>query len=236
MHSGGDRSIDEYLDLVEELSKLYPDIAERRWAIDHCRFINDQQADRSRKLGIMFSCGPKYIYSGDKGDIGAYQLIFGEKVAEDVVVPLRRLIDHRVRTTMELDEHGFHPFLSWQVAITRKDLKGKVWGPQQRINRQEALYIHTRWSAEYVLQENVLGSVEAKKYADFVVLDRDYLTIPEDEIGRMNPVLTVMGGKITYTDPQFATSMGLPPVGFRGNPTWWKRGTPEDAQRRGFGM
>ena len=44
-------------------------------------------------------------------------------------------------------------------------------------------------------------------------------------------VLTVMNGKITYTQPEFAASLGLPQVGFRGNPTWWKRGTPEEARR-----
>jgi len=57
MHSGGDLGIDQYLDLVEELSKQYPDIVERRWAIDHCPFITESHAERARKLGIMFSCG-----------------------------------------------------------------------------------------------------------------------------------------------------------------------------------
>jgi hypothetical protein len=52
----------------------------------------------------------------------------------------------------------------------------------------------------------------------------------------INPVLTVMGGEITYTEPGFATSQGLPQVGFRGNPTWWKRGTSEEASRAEAGM
>ena len=231
MHSGGDRGIDQYLDIVEEMSKLYPDIVERRWAIDHCRFLNEEQVQRASKLGIMFSCGPKYVYAGRRGDIGAYAILYGEEVAADVVVPLRRLLDHGVRTTMQLDQHGFHPFLALEVAVNRKDVSGKVWGPQQRISRREAFYMYTRWSSEYVLRENLLGSMEPNKYADFAVLNRDYLTVPEDEIGQIDPVLTVMNGKITYTQPEFAASLGLPQVGFRGNPTWWKRGTPEEARR-----
>ena len=231
MHSGGDKGIDQYLDIIEELSKLYPDITERRWAIDHCRYLSEEHAVRSAKLGIMFSCGPKYVYAGRKGDIGAYSLIYGEEVAEDVVVPLRRLIDHGLRTTMQLDQHGFHPFLALEVAVNRKDVTGKVWGPQQRITRREALYMYTRWSSEYVLRENVLGSIEPRKYADFAVLSEDYLTVPEDDIAMIDPVLTVMNGEITYTQPEFATSQGLPQVGFRGNPTWWKRGTEEEARR-----
>lgn len=230
MHSGGDRGIESYLDAVEELVKQYPDIAQRRWAIDHCRYINDSHAVRAKKLGIIFSCGPKYVYPGDKGDIGAYSILYGPEIAADVVVPLRRLIDHGLRTTMQIDQHAFYTFLALEVAVNRKDASGKVWGPQQRISRKEALYTYTRWSSEYVLKENVLGSIEPGKYADFTVLDKDYLTVPEDEIGMINPVLTVMGGKIVHTQQEFATSLSLPQVGFRGNPTSWLRGRPGEAR------
>jgi len=58
------------------------------------------------------------------------------------------------------------------------------------------------------------------------------LTLPEDEIGQIDPLLTVMGGNFVYTEPEFARSMGLPQVGFRGNPTWWLRGTPKGLERR----
>ncbi|MBI2818599.1 MAG: amidohydrolase family protein [Acidobacteria bacterium] len=236
MHSGGDRGINSFLTEVENLTKQYPDIPQRRWVIDHCRFINDEHAARAVKLGIIFSCGPKYVYSGERGDIGAYQVIYGEDVAADVVVPLRRLLDHGAMTSIQLDEHGFHPFLALQVAVTRKDSSGKAWGPQQRLTRQEALYIYTHGGGQYVLKEDKLGSIEPNKFADFVVLDKDYLTVPEDEIGRINPVLTVMDGAITYTEPGFATALNLPQVGFRGNPTWWKRGFGADATQARSGM
>ncbi|MBI2818994.1 MAG: amidohydrolase family protein [Acidobacteria bacterium] len=230
MHSGGDRGIESYLDAVEDLVKQYPEVAQRRWAIDHCRYINDAHAARAQKLGTIFSCGPKYVHPGDKGDIGAYSILYGPEIAADVVVPLRRLIDHNLRTTMQIDQHGFHAFLALEVAHTRKDATGKVWGPQQRISRKEALYTYTRWSSEYVLKEDVLGSIEPGKYADFTVLDKDYLTVPEDEIGMIDPVLTVMGGKIVHTQQEFATRLNLPQVGFRGNPTWWRRGGPDEAR------
>ncbi|MBI4446436.1 MAG: amidohydrolase family protein [Acidobacteria bacterium] len=231
MHSGGDRGINTFLELVEKLSQQYPDLPQRRWVIDHCRYVSEEQAQRAKKLGIIFSCGPKYIYNGESADVGAYSVIYGEKVGSDVVVPLRRLIDAGVRTTMQLDEHGFHPFLALEVAVNRKDVTGKVWGPQQRITRAEALYMYTRWAAEYVLRENRLGSIEPKKYADFVVLSKDYLTVPEDEIAMIDPLLTVVGGKIVYSNPEFAAASGLPQEGFRGTPTWWKRGTAEEAER-----
>ncbi|MBI2818995.1 MAG: amidohydrolase family protein [Acidobacteria bacterium] len=238
MHSGGDRGINQYLDLAEEVSKQYPEIAQQRWGIDHCRFLTEEHAQRAKKLNIIFSCGPKYVYAGDKGDIGAYAVIYGEEEAADFVVPLKRLISNGLRTTMQIDEHGFHPFLALEVAVNRKDTNGKVWGPQQRISRQEALYMYTRWSSQYVLREDLLGSIEPGKYADFLVLDRDYMTVPEDEIGQINPLLTVVGGKIAYSETEFATSHGLPVVGYRGPRDardGWKRGVPADLQTGGGG-
>ena len=68
--------------------------------------------------------------------------------------------------------------------MTRKDVNGKVWGAQQRVTRNEALYRYTRWSSEYVLREDRIGSIEPRKLADLVVLDRDFQTIPEEEIGQ----------------------------------------------------
>ncbi len=231
MHTGGDRGIDQLFDLIEELSQEYPHILDQRWAVDHCRFLTDEHARRAKQFNLFFSCGPKYVYAGKRGDIGAYAVLFGEETAADVVVPTRRLLDHGLRVTMELDQHGFHPFLALEVLITREDMNGVVWGAHQKINRREALYTYTRWSSEYVLKEDVLGTLEPKKAADFVVLSRDYLTVPDDEIGQIDPVLTVMDGNITYTDPDFARAQGLPQVGYRGSRTWWMRGVPEDATR-----
>lgn len=234
MHVSGDRAIDEFFDAVEEASKQYPDIAARRWAVDHCQIVHSDQVERARKLNIMFSCAPGYLYGGDKGGVGAFKILYGEKEAGDSVIPFRSLMDHGLRAVIELDQHGFHPFLGLQVIVNRKDVNGKVWGAEQRISRQEALYAYTRWSSEYVLREKDLGTIEPHKRADFVVLNRDYLTVPEDEIGRIDPLLTVMDGKITYSQPEFASSQSLPVVGYQGDRSRWKRGTPDDAKRGGF--
>jgi predicted amidohydrolase YtcJ len=69
---------------------------------------------------------------------------------------------------------------------------------RQTITREEALIAHTRSNAVFLFQEGNLGSLAPGKYADLLVLDRDYLTVPESEIKDIRPVITMVGGKIVY--------------------------------------
>ena len=69
---------------------------------------------------------------------------------------------------------------------------------RQTITREEALIAHTRSNAFIIFQEGHLGSLAAGKYADLLVLDRDYLTVPAGEIKDIKPLLTMVGGKIVH--------------------------------------
>ncbi len=69
---------------------------------------------------------------------------------------------------------------------------------KQTISREDALIAHTRNNAFFIFQEDNLGSIASGKLADLVVLDRDYLTIPADQIKDIKPVLTMVGGKVTW--------------------------------------
>ena len=70
---------------------------------------------------------------------------------------------------------------------------------RQTINREEALIAHTRKNAYLVFQEDNLGSLQPGKLADLLVLDRDYLTVPADQIKNIRPVMTMVGGRMVYT-------------------------------------
>ena len=69
---------------------------------------------------------------------------------------------------------------------------------RQTIGREDALIAHTRKNAYLVFQENNLGAIQPGKLADLLVLDRDYLTIPADDIKNIKPVMTLVGGRIVY--------------------------------------
>ena len=99
---------------------------------------------------------------------------------------------------------------------------GRVYGPQERTDRIIQLKAHTRWGAYYVLRENLLGTLEPGKFADFMVLDRDFLTIPEADIPNINVLMTVVGGKSIHLVSSLAAEIGRQPVGA----TTWKEKIP----------
>jgi urease alpha subunit len=91
------------------------------------------------------------------------------------------------------------------------------------VDRREALYAFTRWAAWHVWKEKYLGSIEPGKWADLVVLDKDYMTVPEDQIASISPILTIAGGKIAFSDAKYAATVNLPTVGFQAPADWWMR-------------
>lgn len=93
--------------------------------------------------------------------------------------------------------------------VTRMDENGKVWNANEKITREEALYMYTSWAARYTGDEDRLGSIEPGKLADLVVLDGDYMKVPEEEISKLKVLMTVVGGKVVYAEPKFTESEGL---------------------------
>jgi predicted amidohydrolase YtcJ len=93
-----------------------------------------------------------------------------------------------------------NPFYTLWFAVTGKMLGGRQVN-RQTITREEALIAHTRNNAYIVFQEANLGSISSGKYADLLVLDRDYLTVPAEQIKDIRPVITLVAGKVVYEAP-----------------------------------
>jgi predicted amidohydrolase YtcJ len=93
------------------------------------------------------------------------------------------------------------PRIEFYAAVARKDLQGKSgadWHPEQKVTRKEALKMFTLWPAYASFREKELGTIEPGKLADFTAFSADIMTIPEAEILKVQPVLTVIGGKVAY--------------------------------------
>jgi len=199
-HSAGDKATDVLLDIIEKASAeagfSLEQIRAKNHAIDHCTMNpRPDQIERAKKLNMMWSCAPKYLLRAER-----VMRDYGEEAAHRWVVPVKSILDAGGRVTWEQDNDdlGLKPFFGFHTLITRKDENGRVWGARNAVDRQTALRMATNWAAEYVLREKVLGSLEAGKWADIVILDKDYLTVPEDEIATIKGVMTIVGGKIIH--------------------------------------
>ena len=103
--------------------------------------------------------------------------------------------------------------LIWEGMTRYNPHDKRVYAPGETTDRFTQLKALTRWGAYYLLRENVLGTLEPGKFADFIVLDRDFLTIPEDDIPNVRVLMTAVGGKIVHLMPDVARENGLSPVG-----------------------
>ena len=145
---------------------------------------------------------------------------YGEEYAH-WAVPRNSVTKAGIRNGFEIDRPLPHKiFFFIHKGMTRyNDAFRKVYGPSERTDRIIQLKALTRWGAYYVLREDLMGSLEPGKYADFIVLDRDYLTIAEDDIPNIRVLMTVVGGKAVHLVPSLANEIKAEPVG----PITWKR-------------
>lgn len=195
-HAAGDRSVKLILNTMEEMQGKYGKNSTKNWALDHCRLVDPSDMPRAAKLGLMFSC--EFSLGGE-----AAAKMYGDKVANSFPSPVKTMLKNGV---IAANEYG--GFQGLEVSITRKDRNGKVWAPQERLTREEALIVAARNGAIYTLRGDTLGTLEAGKLADLVVLDKDYMTMPEDDIGDLKALWTLIDGKPVFADPTFVAEYG----------------------------
>jgi predicted amidohydrolase YtcJ len=185
-------SIDGFLGAMEAINKERP-IKGLRWTFSHLDQAQAQDLDRMKRLDLYAQIHSRPTIQG--------ALMF--KVHGDLAYdmpPLRLIQDSGIPWGLGSDATAVtpsSPFYTLWWAVTGKMIGGKQV-LRQTISREEALIAHTRSNANFLFQEANLGSLARGKYADLLVLDRDYLTIPAEEIAAIKPVITMVGGKIVY--------------------------------------
>ena len=217
-HMTGDKDVDILLDTIERASKdagMTPEeIRSKRHVTEHmAMYPRPDQIPRFKNLGMMTSGWDFYIWEGsgqqilrDYGERGAMQ-----------VVPRKSLYEAGIMNSVEIDRPiGYTDLTYFQVlysGITRKDQNGKVIAPQQGVDRRAMLKSATLWGAYGTLREDVLGSLEPGKWADLIVLDKDYLTVPVEEVPKLRVLMTMVGGKVVHLVPSLAREIGMQPTG-----------------------
>ncbi|HET9776997.1 MAG TPA: amidohydrolase [Gemmatimonadaceae bacterium] len=197
VHAIGDRGNRVVLDAFDSALRKIPK-ANHRFRIEHAQVLSPQDIPRFARLGVIPSMQATHQTSdmrwaesrvGPQRIRGAYA--WRSLLNTGVIIPNG--------TDFPVEE--VNPLLTFHAAVTRQDptnWPAGGWYPEQKMTRQEALQSMTIWPAYAGFQESVLGSLTPGKYADFVVLDRDIMTVPDTEILAARVLSTWVGGKRVY--------------------------------------
>ncbi|MEX1108760.1 MAG: amidohydrolase [Dongiaceae bacterium] len=190
----GDRGIDFALDAIEAALEAHP-IKDHRSRVEHCCYVTPTIMERIRKLGAVDSSATGFMYS--LGD--AYIANRGSQ-AMNWMFPHRSLIDAGIPAP----GHSDAPICStnpWEIIgamVTRKTDTGQDFGPGEAITVTEAVHAYTTLGAWAGFEENLKGSIEPGKLADFAVLDRDPFAIDPADIRNVQTEMTIVGGVVRY--------------------------------------
>ena len=201
-HTAGGGATDVVLDAYEAANRDKP-LMGRRFTISHVNFPNPRAIERAKSMGVAFDCQPPWLHlDGD-----AIKDVFGPSRMRDFL-PFRSLLDagvvvaggsdHMIRFDSREAINPYNPFFGMWMAITRKTVSGLVLEPEQRVTREEALRMWTLNGAYLSFEDQMKGSIEPGKLADLVVISKDFLACPVDEIKDIEALETVVGGKVVY--------------------------------------
>ena len=185
-------AIDAFLNEYESINKERP-IKGLHWSFSHLDQVSEAQLERMKKLGMTAQIHSRPLIQG-----ALMHKVHGDKAWD--MPPFRRIQDSGIHWGLGSDATAVttsNPFYTLSFAVTGRMIGGRAVN-RQTITREEALIAHTRSNAIFLFQEGNLGSLTSGKYADLLVLDRDYLTVPDSEIKDIRPLVTMVGGKLVH--------------------------------------
>jgi predicted amidohydrolase YtcJ len=193
-HAIGDRAIDEVLDsyqaVMKELSLSAP-----RFRIEHCAISTPAILQRLLELHVQVASNPSFVFS-----FGSRFAKFGpERVRW--IFPEKAYLENGIVAGAGSDVPitPLNPWLGISAAVLRRDSQtGQIIVPEERITILQALEMYTRNGAYVGFEEEQKGSLEPGKLADFVVIDRDVLSVSSEELKDVKVLKTFVGGELVY--------------------------------------
>jgi predicted amidohydrolase YtcJ len=193
----GDRAARELLDIYEKKFRSNSGQNDFRWRIEHCQVIHPADLLRFAELSVIASI--RGVFATSDGPWVVKRL--GEKRARERGYLYRTLMDSGVTVINGTDPpvEGISPIENFYRSITREMENGKLFFPEQRLTRQQALETYTVNNAFAAFEENIKGSLSPGKLADITVFSQDIMTIPEEDILDTRIAYTIIGGEVRYT-------------------------------------
>ncbi|MCE5307424.1 MAG: amidohydrolase [Acidobacteriales bacterium] len=205
-HTVGDGAVRALSTAYEEVSNEFP-VREKRPCISHANFMTMEDIERMRRVGIVADLQPAWL----RMDGATLTKHFGEERLR-YFQPYRTLFargvvvgggsDHMQKIGNLRSNNPYNPFLGmWTTLVRRPRWTEKPLVPEEGITREQAIRFYTINNAYLTFEEKEKGSIEAGKLADLVVIDRDILRCPVDEVKDVTVERTYLGGKLVYRRP-----------------------------------
>ena len=194
-HAIGDSANRLVLNVYGEILKQPNDY---RWRIEHCQVVETSDVKKFKQYSIIPSVQPTHATSDMEW---ADERLGADRIKYAYAYKTLLKQNNLVANGSDFPVESINPLFGFYAAVTRKDQKGNPTAGFQKENaltRTEALKGMTIWAAYAAFEENEKGSLEAGKFADFVILDKDIMTIPENELFKPKVLSTVVGGQVIY--------------------------------------
>jgi predicted amidohydrolase YtcJ len=210
IHATYDESITRILDVYEAVNREVP-FKGLHWFIDHAETISQRNMERVAALGGGIAIQHRIAYQGE---------YFRDRYGEAALLrtpPLRQMLRTGLPVGAGTDATrvaSYNPFVSLYWLVTGKTVGGlSMYDDNNRLDRVEALRLWTVGSSWFSTEDNSKGAIVPGHIADLAVLSADYFSVPNEEIKRLESVLTIVGGKPVYGAEEFADhAPPLPPV------------------------
>lgn len=202
-HSVGDGAVTALVDAYVEINRDFP-VRAQRPCVTHCNFMTAEAIQKMAEVGIVADLQPAWLWLDGATlfkQFGWKRLTYFQpyKSLFDQHVMVGGGSDHMQKIGSLRAVNPYNPFLAMWVTLRRQSRRMEVpLHPEQSITREQALQLYTINNAFLTFSEKEKGSLEVGKLADFVVLDRDFLTCPVDDIKATQVEATYLGGKLIY--------------------------------------
>ncbi|MBL8816090.1 MAG: amidohydrolase [Planctomyces sp.] len=206
-HAVGDGAVHTLIDAYRRVNEELP-VKDRRPCITHCNFMSEEAIESMKQLGIVADIQPVWLYLDGKTlhrQFGNERLTWFQpyKTLFEEGVMVGGGSDHMQKIGSLRSVNPYNPFLGLWTMLTRLPRwTDQPLHPEQIVTREQALRFYTINNAWLTFEEHEKGSLEAGKLADFIVIDRDYLTCPVDEIRSITVEQTWLGGQVVYEKSQ----------------------------------
>jgi predicted amidohydrolase YtcJ len=201
LHATYNESITRFLNVFEKINQDVP-FNGLPWIFDHAETIDERNIERVKALGGGIAVQSRMAYQGEY-----FTDRYGAKAAENTP-PIKKMIEMEVPVGSGSDAtrvSSYNPWVSMYWMTVGKTVGGLQLYNETRLDRQTALELYTRGSAWFSQEQTKKGDIRTGMFADLAVLDRDYFTIEDEEIKKIEADLTIVDGKIVYANGDFSS-------------------------------